>query len=500
MIKVMTAEQSQALDAKAEAAGVKSPWLMEVAGAKAAQYIGERLDGDRVLVVVGPGKNGGDGLVVARHLARYWPVDVVLVRGTPKFEEAAGLVESAARYGAEIYSAESLIERLGRATVIVDAILGTGIRAPLKPWAKTCIEQINGASLPCYALDVPSGVDANNGQVDETAIRAEATITFGASKWGHWCYPGTGMRGNLAVADIGLPNAAGGGRLIDADELRRWIKPLRADGHKYQRGRLAVIGGSPDMPGAPQMVAEAGLRMGIGLVQLMVPRSLIARLSVSSAMLVHGSDEDSAGRLRLTEAQWVLLKKSDAVVVGPGLGPMPGVEWIEELVDMGKPTVIDADGLRVLNSSPLKPPLPSLVLTPHEGEAARLLGISVDEVRADRLAAFMALEKKYGAAVVLKGPHTISGTSDHLYVNVSGIPELATAGSGDVLSGVIGGLLAAGYPNWQAATMGVYIHGMAARQAAMGHGQSLIAPDLIEALSGDWTRLVKATGEEVTWV
>lgn len=499
VIRVLTAKESRALDDEAERRMVCPSWLMEVAGAKAAQYLSTRLDqgADRVVVAVGSGRNGGDGLVAARYLARFLPVEVVLLQGVPHFDGASRLLDAARAYGVHITDPEEFGLALSRATVVIDAILGTGIQAPLRPWARRAIDTINDSGRPCYALDIPSGVDADTGQIDGSAVRAKATITFGGSKWGHWCYPGTSHRGDLVVADIGLsePDSASAG-VLSADQVRGWIRPLAVDGHKYQRGRLVVVGGSQGMPGAPLMAAEAALRMGVGLVHLMVPRSLLNRISPSSAMLVSGSEEDDQGRLRWGDEHWAALEKADAVVIGPGLGEVSPSGWFKELLGLGKPMVVDADGLALLKGVLGQHNLEHVVLTPHQGEMARLLGVSASHVDQDRVGAFTRLQEQFGATVVLKGPHSIAGRPDHLYVNQSGIPELATAGSGDVLSGIIGGLLASGLAPWQAAAAGVYIHGRAGQEAEAVHGQSLIAPDLIQALAGDWQHWLSDRREE----
>jgi NAD(P)H-hydrate epimerase len=387
--------------------------------------------------------------------------------------------------------------------VIIDAVLGTGLHVPLKPWVKVVIAAINQAGRPVYALDLPSGVDTDNGQIDETAVRADATIALGGTKWGHWCYPGASYRGRLVLADIGLPDHPTAAHLIDSAFVSAALIPLAPDGHKYRRGRLVVVGGSADMPGAPQMAASAATRMGVGLVELMVPRSIVSRLSVSPAMLVHPIDEDENGSLCMTEVEKTHLTRAQAVVLGPGLGRQSAVEWLRWLQIHQKPIVIDADGLALLAAHPEVWDWPQAVLTPHEGEAAGLLGVSALEIRSDRLGALLSLLQRFNSTVVLKGAFTLLGSRQQVYVNPSGIPQLATAGSGDVLAGIIGALLASGYGTEAAAAIGVYIHGQAARLARLSHGDSLIAPDLIEALGSGWTDLVLAGngGEEsVVWI
>ncbi len=487
MISVITAEQARADDAQAVAWGMAASTLMEVAGAKAAGYLEGVLPAGEVAVVVGSGRNGGDGLVVARYLARGRPTSVVLLHGEPRFEGAADLLRAAERYGARLLDDAQLNTVLNRSRAVVDAILGTGVRFPLRPWAQRAIQAINDSGLPVYALDIPSGVDANSGQVADAVIDAVATVTFGASKWGHWCAPGAERRGRLVLADIGLPaHARDRTRVVEGEMLAQWLKPLRADGHKYHRGRVAVIGGSRNMPGAPQLAAEAALRMGVGLVQLMVPRSVAARISVSPAILVQPADEDADGRLILSATDLRAVSAMDALVVGPGLGLRISPQQIARVIQLGKPTVIDADALVPFARLAQRTHPAPLVLTPHEGELARMLETDSGWVKSDRQRAFAMAWERFRAALVLKGPFTVAGRPGATWLNPTGTPVLATAGSGDVLAGMAGGLLAAGYPDWQVAAMSPFLHGLAGHHAFTRHGESVIATDLIDQLAEGW--------------
>ncbi len=487
MISVLTTEQARADDAQAVDWGVSGQVLMELAGAKAARYLDGVLPSGAVTVAVGSGRNGGDGLVVARYLARKRPTILVLLHGEPQFDGASGLVQAATRYGARLVDGDQLNMALTRSRAVVDGILGTGATLPLRPWAKHAVEAIHRSGLPVYALDIPSGVDADSGQIAGPVIDAVATVTFGGTKWGHWCYPGAQRRGRLVVADIGLPPPlTQRTHVVEGEIVAGWMKPLRADGHKYHRGRVAVIGGSPNMPGAPQLAAEAALRMGVGLVQLLVPRSLASRMAVSPAILVRPAEEDADGRLTLSATDLQAVSAMDAVVVGPGLGMGISPQQIARVIKLGKPTVVDADALLPFARLEQRIHPAPLLLTPHEGELARMLGVDSRWVRSERWKAFLTAWERFRATIVLKGPFTVAGRPGASWLNPTGTPVLATAGSGDVLAGMAGGLLAAGYPDWQVTALAPFLHGLAGQRAFSGHGDSVIATDLIDELAGGW--------------
>lgn len=489
-VGVVCAAEAEAMDREAEARGVAPEWLMEVAGAKAAHAIEASMGPGPVTVVVGSGKNGGDGLVVARFLARERPVAVVLVRGVPHFDGAERLVEAAGKTGARIVGGEELSGALADAAVVVDALLGTGVRPPLRDWAKAAIEAINRAERPVASLDLPSGVTSDTGQAPDGAVRAVLTIAFGAAKWGHFAFPGADLRGKLAVADIGLRLPRDAARIGDGPMLHHLLKPLQADGHKYRRGRVGVVGGSPDMPGAPQLAAAAAQRTGVGLVELVVPRSILNRVAPSPAILVRAAGADAAGRLWLGADDLALLRQMDAIVVGPGLGRGVATDVMRALLNLECPLVIDADGLALAATVRWDARSAPVVMTPHEGEMAGLMDSSAAEVRDDRIGAVRRARERFGAGILLKGPYTIAQTSAGTVVNPTGVPELATAGSGDVLAGLIGGLLAQGYDALEAMAIGAYVHGTAARRGARRHRQSLIATDLVESLAGGLDRLL----------
>ncbi|MBX5467335.1 MAG: NAD(P)H-hydrate dehydratase [Firmicutes bacterium] len=485
---VWGAAEARAHDQAAVERGVDPAWLMEVAGAKAAGVLTARAPQGPVTVLVGPGQNGGDGLVVARYLARQRPTRVVLLRGVPHFAGADRLVVAARGYGAEILPESDLPRALAQSQWVVDAVLGTGLTGPLREWAYSALSRVAEVGLPVWALDLVSGVESDTGVYrGPDGLRAEGTVTFGALKWGQVLYPGAGRGGEVWVADIGLPSLGDeGARLPLPAAYRRLLPPVLPDRHKYRRGRVVVIGGSEAMPGAPVLAAEAALRAGAGVVELWVPEALAARVRPSPALLVRPVGRPGERVLRLTPAEEAMLSRADAVVFGPGGGRALAPNLLARILALGRPVVVDGDGLGLLTAVPGADRATEVVLTPHEGEMARLLGCSPAAVHADRVGAFRAAAARYAGTVVLKGPFTIVGDRRHQAVNPSGGPELATAGSGDVLSGIIAALWAQGLAGREAATLGVYLHGWCGTFAAEHRGRAVVAPDVIDALPEAW--------------
>lgn len=486
-IPVLTAEEARAKDAAAARQGIDPAWLMEVAGAKAAMAIERVVPEGPVVVVVGPGHNGGDGLVVARYLARQRDTRVVLLRGVPHFPGADRLVAAARAYGAEILPESDLKAALASAAVVVDAVLGIGLAGPLREWAAQALTLMAGPGRFRVALDIVSGVDSDRGECwGPEGWAVDLTITFGALKWGHLCYPGAQAAGQLWVADIGLPaGPEGAGAWMRPPQWYRQALPVWAgDAHKYRRGRVVVIGGSRAMPGAPVLAAEAALRGGAGLVEVWVPEGLAARVRPSPALLVRPLPETAAGSLRLEGPAWEGVRRADAVVFGPGAGPGVPPALLRRLLAEARRVVVDGDGLSLLGvlGTLSVDAANKLVLTPHEGEMARLLGQPASAVRRDRRSAFLEAAARWPGTLVLKGPFSIVGTGSLQVVNPVGGSELATAGSGDVLSGLIGSLLAQGAPPLEAAALGAYLHGWCGVQARRKAGRAVTAPDLIAAL------------------
>ena len=461
-----------------EQEGVAGFDLMRRAGQAAFDELIHRWPGVRsVSICCGKGNNAGDGYIIA-GLARKigLAVQVLQVGDASQLRGDAALAKVWAQERGAIADPS---DAFCTGEVIVDALLGTGLKGPLREPFKAAVERINASGLPVLAVDVPSGVNADTGAVADAVVRADVTVSFIGAKLGLHTGPGLAVRGELVQAGLGVTDAVraqvqGCPRLLfDAGEL----PALAINQHKHRMGHLVVVGGDAGMGGAPLMAAEAALRSGTGLVSLLTrPAHHAAILARRPELMVQDADDaDRAAEL---------LGRASAVVAGPGLGRAP---WGERLIGLvlaaGKPTVMDADGLRWL-AEPDHRTADRLIITPHPGEAGALLGASAAEIEADRPAAALELARKFRAVAVLKGPGTLCAADELLGLCAHGNPGMATAGMGDVLAGVIGGLLAQGLPPSRAATLGTCLHGWAGDRAAARRGQrGLIATDLFDAIA-----------------
>jgi NAD(P)H-hydrate epimerase len=488
-MKIVTAEQMAALDRRTiEELGVAGVVLMEVAGRAVVEAMESRfcgVGGRSVLVLCGKGNNGGDGFVVARHLlsrgadvvscllGRVADLRVDALINARILERLGGVIEELPGEG----DLARLDERLARAEVIVDALFGTGLRRPAGGRLAGAIERMNRAGKPVVAVDIPSGLFADSGVIPGPAIRAELTVTFGLPKLVHYTYPAAACCGEVVVADIGIParfveEAGIGTELLTAGCLARLRAPRAADAHKGRFGHLLIVAGSPGKTGAAALAGEAAVRLGAGLVTVAVPRSLNAVLEVklTEAMSLPLPETARGGLAEEAyEAIVEFLQRASALALGPGLGGDPEtVALVRRLVaERTRPTVVDADGLNALagDLGPLRGPAdaPPLVLTPHPGEMSRLTGKPTATIQADRLACARELATAHGVHVVLKGAGTIVAEPDgRVFLNPTGNASLASGGTGDVLTGMIGALLAQGFPPGEAACAAVYLHGAAA--------------------------------------
>lgn len=518
---LVTKDEMRAIDRYAiEIIGIPSLVLMENAGRAIAEEVvrleaalpvnGRRRDGraPRWLVLVGKGNNGGDGIVCARHLAEQGYEVRLLYASSPDdwTGEAAVQRDIALRIGipADVYSEGSRAD-WARWDGIVDALLGTGSSgAPRGPYA-AIIGEANASGLPIVAADMPSGLNADTGETSEPCIAARVTVALAWPKRGLLLYPGAEKAGELAVRPIGIPEAAARQQgvqtyvLDDGTLLRRFgmtVPPARAaDTHKGTYGHVLVAAGSREMSGAGVLCSGAALRSGAGLVTWAVPDSLALPMAgrLPEAM-VRGLADGGSGQWRSVDPSLVAAaaEGKQAAVIGPGLGRWSGDSaWIRTLWEtVDAPIVLDADALNMIAEAP--EPLAAwprrtrgTVLTPHPGEMARLCGVSVSEVQRDRIGTARRYAAKHGITVVLKGARTVVAAPDgSAYVNTTGNPGMATGGAGDVLAGVIGGLLAQGREAAAAATGGVYWHGAAGDRASAARPSpaSLIAGDIVAAL------------------
>ncbi len=517
MLKLTTAAQMREMDRRTvEDYGVPSIVLMENAALRVVEVIAERfgpLKGKRIAVVCGKGNNGGDGLAVARHLALRFgaEVDIWLAADPSAYTgDAAVNYKMATAFGLPIYPSGSP-PRLnggggGGASLIVDALLGTGIKGGVEGKLAETIGAMNDAHVPIVSVDVPSGLDADTGKVNGACVKATLTVTFALPKIGLMVYPGAAQVGELIVADIGMPREVMAADDVpvsatEASDVAHWL-PARVNGRDSNKGKfghVSVFAGSAGFAGAPTLSAEAAARTGAGLVTLAIPTSiqnaLMAR--VSPVVMTKGLAETSHGTFSVdaVEAALKLAGKGTAAALGPGLGGTENDEtraFVRAFVSRCPvPLVIDADALNSLSLEPdrgasvVKSRSAATILTPHPGEMGRLLGTETKTVQSDRRAAAEQAAQTYGCTVLLKGARTLIASPDgRLAVNTTSNPGMATGGAGDVLTGVLAALLGSEIAGWEAAAAGAYLHGLAGDLAAAGQGgpAGLIATDLIDHL------------------
>ena len=471
-----------------EERGVPSLDLMERAGEGLAAVAARHAPSGRIAVVCGKGNNGGDGLVAARLLRQAGrEVDVLAV--APPEELRGDAAEQLRRLpGAPPAAFDAA--RLAGAGGIVDALLGTGATGP--PREPAVIEAMNAAGAPIVAADVPSGVDASTGEVAGPAVRAAATATFHRAKPGLWINPCKAHAGEVEVIAIGVPDGEPGEPEIGllSHGVLAAMPRRTPESTKFSSGNAFVIGGSSGLTGAPTMAALAAMRAGAGYVTVGAPASLEATFSARllEAMMRGLPERDGSLTAEAVDPALEAVERADAVVLGPGLGRTPGAQECARalFVQVAAPLVVDADGLNALagvfDRLPDRPA--PTVLTPHAGELGRLLGVESAEVGRARLAHAREAASRARAIVVLKGDDTLV-VEPHGRVAVSrgGAPGLATAGTGDVLSGVLGAMLAKRMEPFEAACAAVYAHLHAGRLAAVPHGpDAVIASDVIAAL------------------
>lgn len=462
--------------------------LMERAGLATARAIIERYPPGRAVVLAGSGNNGGDGLVVARHLREAgYTVCVVCPAGEPRTDDAATNARIAASLGIPVLPFEPSI---APPDLIVDAMLGTGARGEPRGAIGEAVAWARQAGCPVVACDVPTGVDADTGEVAGAAIDTEVTVTYHGNKVGLAVEPGRSHAGVVLVADIGIPSDVRldtsvwrAGRAVLAGLPRK-----ASASEKYSAGSVLVVAGSRGLIGAAVLASRATLRAGAGLVVAVTAESARAEIATQACevMVMGAAEQDGALAAGAMDAIDEQLGRVSAVALGPGLGRHGATtEFVRAVAGrVEQPLVIDADGLWHLGERPtwLVDRTATTVLTPHSGEAARLLGWERDEVEAHRLAAVAELSDLTGAIVDLKGPDSlVRAPGGAVVVNATGGPSLATAGSGDVLTGTVGAMLAHGrLEPFAAVALAVALHGRAGELT--GRGDGTVAGDVVEAL------------------
>lgn len=514
MLPIVTARQMQQIDRLAvENWGISGLVLMENAGRSVVDFLAAELSDfrrQRFLVVCGKGNNGGDGLVITRHLLnRNLQVECVLLsrvaelRGDPRIN--AQILLNAGFPLIEITTIEQLSRLLSGEKVIIDAIFGTGLSSPPAGIYAQAIELINQSGAPVVSVDVPSGVNADTGEILEPAIRARITITMALPKLGLLLYPGRTCAGKLLIADIGIPrkllHQAGDTFLVDADSVRKLLPFRPPDGHKGTFGTCLLICGSRGFTGAVCLTAMAAVRAGAGLVRLAYPESLSP--IIESAVLEpvkHPLPETGEKTLSLQalEPLLELAAGADAVAIGPGITTHSETRQLllELLPKIEKPLVLDADGLNnlagdvtILNR--IKPPV---ILTPHPGEMSRLTGIPIQEINRRRVEIAREFTSQHKVFLVLKGaPTVVAAPEGRIFINPTGNSGLGSGGTGDVLTGLLAGLLAQGASPLNAALSAVFIHGLAADIGASRFTEyPLAAGDLLSLIPEAFHQLVTA--------
>ena len=515
-----------ALEQESERQGASTDTLMETAGLAVAEYARQRLGsaaGAPVVILVGPGNNGADGLVAGRHLRR-WGAEVTacLLTRRPEVDPKLDLARDCGVAVLDLAGGEGLAayERLlSRSDMVIDAVLGTGRSRPLQGVVREALlrvaqaRQSSGRPL-LLALDLPTGLDSDTGAVDEATPAMDATLALGFPKVGLLAFPGAERVGELATLDIGLPDGVGQDdvalELLTSEWVASRLPPRPLDSHKGTYGHLLVVAGSRNYVGAACLVARAAHRAGAGLVTLATPESVYPIVAAQLTETIHlPLPEDEEGRVHPGAAHMVreALPRYDATAVGSGMGQSDSVaRFIESLLLAGDtptpPVLVDADGLDSLARLPnwWRRRSGPLILTPHPGEMATLTGLSTAEVQRDRVGVAREWAAEWQAVVVLKGAFTAiaepalpsaspsnGGPQRDGLVRLSPFvnPGLASGGTGDVLTGIIGSLLAQGMGPFDAASCGVYLHGLAAEMVTAGRGAvGLLASEVADAVPG----------------
>ena len=506
-MKLVTAQEMKEIDQLAtEKYSIPGLVLMDAAAKQVADEVMELLrdfrnedrDSDvppvdrmpalgKVVVLCGGGNNGGDGFGAARWLSCYGVQVKVFLIGT-SLDKISGdaaaelaMVRNAGITLAEVQSEEDWLHvelAIERANVVVDAIIGTGFAGELRAPARRACQLMNKLGKHVLSIDMPTGVNADDGSASEDAVRAEITVTMELPKTGFLLYPGKELAGDVCVASIGMPtkllNEYASGKYRITPQIVQKLLPIRAaDAHKGDAGRVVVCAGSPDFTGAAAMCANAAVKAGAGLVSLLTPLSSRDVLALKlTEVMVHGLLERSPGVLGSAAASDVLTRanKADVLAIGPGLGLSDSTqEAVRDILSKCEvPVVIDADAITALkdNTDVLTQMTAPKVLTPHAGEMSRLTGLSVEEINRNRINVAHKYAQEWQAVVVLKGaPTVVACPNGTLYINSTATSALATGGSGDVLTGIIAGLAAQGISLAEAAVCGVYLHGAAGSMA-----------------------------------
>ncbi len=509
---LVTAKEMQTMDAATiETFGLPGRVLMENAGRGATEAFLEKIyrhhPATSVAVVAGRGNNGGDGFVIARYLAqKQIPVRVYLLSTMERVGgDAAANLKLLPQMGIPVKEVpdsaafQTIKKEFHHQKIWIDAILGTGLSSDVKGFYQEVIEFINASNHPVFSVDIPSGLNSDTGQPCGTSIKASATATFAFAKLGHLLYPGAELSGDLSIIEIGIPphiavRIAPKQRLLTKQIVKKYIAPPSTETHKGTTGHLLVVAGSPGKTGAAAMTAMSAVRSGAGLVTLASGASLNASLEpqVTEAMTAP-LPEVTPGILGKSALDPILelCQAKRCLVIGPGLGTRPETkELVLKLIQSASiPMVIDADGLNNLSEETNileKINMPT-VLTPHPGEMSRLTQISTKDISKDKINHARRFAQDHGVHLVLKGARSIIAHPDgQIYINPTGNPGMASGGMGDVLTGIIGGLIAQGYDADAAARIGTFLHGAAAdRLSRNGRPIGFLASEVMNQIPNE---------------
>ena len=508
-MNILTAMEVRELDKETINSGKSGMELMENAGLGFVQALTRRLGditGKSILVFTGSGNNGGDGVVIARYLEkRKAVVEVILLADENKIKnEALRNLERAKKLenikftsGLDI-SLNEIEQKLSSCDVIVDAIYGTGFHGKITGRVKDVIERINDSGAYTVACDIPSGVNGDAGTIEcGTAVNADTTITFGYPKWGLFISPGKNYAGSIEVVDIGLAVKSNKSRyqLTVTGEVKAILKKRKKDVYKNNFGHLLVLAGCRGMTGAAALACSGALRSGAGLVTLGVPQSVVNVFAVklTEAMILPLPETKEgttgAGAFKIIN-EFMQRKKINAIAIGPGLSTNEETqELVRKLVsDTRVPCVLDADGINAFSGheSLLGTVKSKVIITPHQGELSRLIKKDIKDIEKDRIGTAKSFAKKYGLICVLKGYQTVISNGIYSFINPTGNPGMASGGTGDVLTGILAGLLCQ-LPRadiLDIARAGVFLHGLAGDIALQEKGEmSLIASDIIDGIA-----------------
>lgn len=495
-MNIVTCGQMREIESYAIDGGISSLRLMENAGSAAARFIREttQIHGRRCVVICGSGNNGGDGYVVARRLIDAGAyVTVLNACGEPKSSEAQEMHERLLNLSPDIISASQTglcLNAIRSSDIIVDAVFGTGFHGAASGTPARFLEEASKSGAVVFSLDMPSGANADSGEVPGTCVKADYTITFAAPKIGQYLFPAASYCGDVVTVNIGIPSAAftiikdSPARLLTAGYIEKALPKRKKDSNKGTYGRVYCLCGSLGMAGASYMSACAALRSGAGLVAAGVPRAIYLPIAAKAEeIMVYPLEETDSGTLSLSNLDFLIeeSKKTKAMLIGCGLSQNAETAvLVRELVKAAECTLIlDADGINALNGhiDLLRESTSEIILTPHPGEMSRLCGREIAEIQRSRLETARGFAVEYGVTLVLKGANTVVAAKDgRAFINPTGNPGMAKGGSGDILAGMVSAFAAQRLAPEDAACCGVFIHGLAGDRCAQKLSQYGMVP------------------------